>query len=328
MIHCSRRVRPALGLQALGGLVVDDRAGVLLVGQDVANRRFPPTHAAGRGNALGVEVAGDLPLVETLLDKEQEDLLDHLHLRGVPRHEHHAAVLDGLALAGLQDAVRLLLLIEHQPVEPVGRRPARTVALVGNLRGALEDLLAQGAAVLGALVAVDALSQLGDQAVFVAAKADLRVDDLLAVLSAERLVVRRQVGILEPAPAAHVQDKNQLKFLGGPHQVHHLIEGGPALGIQTAFASVGELVDDLDGVLFGKGAHVVLLNLDAVLLADLGAVAVVGHGAKALQWLFLRVGPDPPRLHRPPSVGRGTRHGAAIRLTHAVKPFTISIYAA
>jgi hypothetical protein len=61
--------------------------------------------------------------------------------------------------------------------------------LLGDLRGALEDLLTEGSAVFGALVTVDALWQLVDQPVFVPGEPDVRIDDLLAVLGADRFIV-------------------------------------------------------------------------------------------------------------------------------------------
>lgn len=241
---------------------------------------------------------GHLPLIEALLDEQAEDLLDDLNLRRLARHEHHPAILDRLALARLQDAIGLLLLIQHQPVTAIRWRSTSAVALPGDLDRPIEDVLAERKAQIRALVTIQALTHVGNQPILLPRKADADIDDLLAALGAERLVVGGQVHVLEPAPATHVEHEDLLEVILCLHPAHHLGEGGPALGIQAALATVGKLLDDLQAVLGGEGPDVVLLDLDGVLLADLGAVAVVGDGSQAGLGFHLVIPLHPPGIHR------------------------------
>jgi hypothetical protein len=111
----------------------------------------------------------------------------------------------------------------------LARARGAQVSLAGVLGGPIEDGLAEDVAQLRALAAVQALADLGDQPVLLAGKADVGVDDLLALLGAEGFVMDGQIRILEAAPAADVQHQDPVELIAAMHPLHHRVKAGPPL---------------------------------------------------------------------------------------------------
>jgi hypothetical protein len=88
-----------------------------------------------------------------------------------------------------------------------------------------------------------------------------------SVLAALGAVLRRQIDILEPAPAADVQAEDVIEVAPLPDPlVHHLVERRSAFGVQPGFPGIGEFVNDFDAVLLGPFTDLLPLDRDRVLL--------------------------------------------------------------
>lgn len=211
-------------------------------------------------------------------------------------NQGHTLVLDPLALPRGQHVHWFAPFVQQQSLQSVRRRSPCPIALLRDLHAATPDLLAEFSTVLGSPEAFE-LDVDRIQRIVFAWLADGRVNHLFAVLLALCAVLRREIDVLKPAPAADVQAEHVVEVASLPHPlVHHPAEGGPALRRETGLAGVGELLDDLHAMLFGPFPHLVPLDRDRILLPVLGRMAIVGDrthsGWSASRCYF------PPVLHR------------------------------
>ena len=192
-----------------------------------------------------VQHPGDFPLGPSFVNEHLVNPVHQFDLLLGPGNNDNAIGLNALEFARLQDGLVATVLIHQHPAQPNPGNAALPVAQLDQAAGPLENLVGKFPAEFTGHGPLHTFNN-GRGRATVILKLLRAVMDLHPRLTAEIFIIGTFVGILEPAPPAHVIDEDTGKASAAAlHVPDHLRERIPPLNAEPAFAVVGIDLDDL-----------------------------------------------------------------------------------
>ncbi len=201
-------------------------------------RAGPDPAEVGQDSAF-VQFGRDFGFRPAVFQETAVDPADGFHLGLGPGHKDHPISLQAFVFAALQLGLHLAAFVKQDTAKAKARRAALSIAEFDQAALPGENLVGQLTTVLACHGALDALDDGGNRAAVIFELLGT-ILDLLVRATADVFVVGGFIGILKPAPPAHVIDQDDLKIGGAVlHILDQLLQGLAALDPEAAFPGIG-----------------------------------------------------------------------------------------